>query len=85
MQPLDLHIAALLALAPIASNRFDVVTSVQGMPQLPITGDASAGGIVAALLLLLVTLAGSIFGGTAGMRYHRRMDRAAWEEPVEPV
>jgi len=35
-------------------------------------------------IVLGVTLVGAIVGGLAGMRFHRRVDRAGFEAPPEP-
>jgi hypothetical protein len=38
-------------------------------------GSLTTGGIIAAVAAVLVTLAGAILGGLAGMRFHRTVDR----------
>ncbi len=46
------------------------------MPQIPISPSTlTVAGIVSALAVLIVTLAGALLGGVAGMRYHRKVDR----------
>ena len=69
-------IAILLAVVgAIAGSQFDVLSQLDGLPQIPISGDdLTTGSIVAAVLVILVTLGGAILGGLAGMRYHRRID-----------
>ena len=74
-------------LGMLASAWFDVLATVGALPRLPI--DASllptGGGIGAALVALVASLVGAVLGGLAGMRFHRRVDRAAArdETPVE--
>jgi len=47
------------------------------LPRLPIpTDQASAGGLVTALVLLVLTALAAAVGGKAGQRYHRRVDAA---------
>lgn len=48
-----------------------------GIPADPTS--LTVGGIVAAAVALVVGLAGAILGGLAGMRYHRKIDRATPE------
>jgi hypothetical protein len=52
-------------------------TIPDGLPRLPMKdGTLTAAGIVSALIVLAVSLAGAILGGVAGMRFHRKVDRA---------
>jgi hypothetical protein len=49
--------------------------------QLPLNGGLMSGGVISAgaaafaVGVLVLTLLGAVFGGLAGMRYHRRIDR----------
>lgn len=48
-----------------------------GLPRLPMEdGTLTTAGIVSGLIVLAVSLAGAILGGLAGMRFHRKVDRA---------
>lgn len=38
-------------------------------------GDLTLGGLIAAIALVVVTLLGTILGGMAGMRLHRKVDK----------
>lgn len=68
-------LAAILVAATDA--KFDIP---DGLPQLPAEdGTLTVAGIVSALLVLVVSLAGAILGGLAGMRFHRRVDRAGYD------
>jgi hypothetical protein len=39
----------------------------------------TSSGIVTAVALIVVSLVGALLGGLAGMRFHRRVDRAGFE------
>lgn len=51
-----------------------------GVPADP--ASLTVGGIVATAIALVVGLVGAVLGGLLGMRYHRRIDRAAPEPTV---
>lgn len=64
-------------IAAVVGDRFDIAGSVGGLPKLPVGADAvTATTIVGAVFALVVALAGAILGGLAGMRFHRKVDRA---------
>ena len=66
-------VAAVLGLI-IGNN---ILADLNTFPRIPTsTDDLSVEGIVTAVLAALVCLGGAILGGTAGMRFHRRVDRA---------
>lgn len=61
----------------IAGSRFNLLADVNSFPRIPINeGDLTTGGIVTALLLAVASLVGALLGGAAGMRFHRKVDRA---------
>ncbi|WP_052206983.1 hypothetical protein [Sinomonas humi] len=69
-------VIALLALA--AGARFNVLSSLNSFPRIPVDeGTLTTGGIIVLIVGALITLAGAVLGGAAGMRYHRRIDRTA--------
>jgi len=79
-------IAALVAagLAWLLGARFDILGNLDAFPRIPMTtDDLTVNGIITAVALALIPLIAAIFGGMAGMRYHRRVDRAGMVEPVE--
>ena len=68
-------IVAVLGL--VAGDRYNVLAQLNSFPRIPINeGDLTTGGIIAAIALALVSLAGAVLGGVAGMRFHRKVDRA---------
>ena len=65
----------------VAGNQVDLLSRVNGLPRLPVDGDALAGGgIITVAAIVLISLVGALLGGLAGMRYHRRVDRAGFED-----
>jgi MFS family permease len=65
----------LAVLAAVAGSQFNLLTQVNGFPRIPVDeGTLTTGGIIALVVAAIVTLAGAILGGLAGMRYHRRVD-----------
>ena len=68
---------AVAVLAAIAGDRFDVLAQLNTFPRIPVSeGDVTTGGIITLLLVAVASLAGAVLGGLAGMRFHRRVDRA---------
>ena len=65
----------------IAGNEVGLLSRANGLPQLPLNNDALAGGgIITVAAVVLICLVGALLGGLAGMRYHRRVDRAGFDE-----
>ena len=75
-----LVIAVLVAvLGAVAGSKFNVLANVDKLPRIPIgEGDLSTAGILAAIGVVVASLAGAILGGIAGMRFHRRVDRTGF-------
>jgi hypothetical protein len=72
-------------LSALAGTQFDIAGTLNGLPRVPVNeGQATTGGIVVAILLLVVALVGAILGGFAGMRFHRRVDSAT-HDAVNPA
>ena len=71
-------IAVLVGIAGwLAGARFDVLAQVNSFPRLPLNeGTLTTGGIIVAIGVVAASLIGALLGGLAGMRYHRRVDRA---------
>ncbi|MFP7759952.1 hypothetical protein [Marisediminicola sp. LYQ85] len=61
----------------IAGSQFDVLAGLNAFPRVPLNeGDLTVAGIVTLVLVVIASLVGAIVGGIAGMRFHRRVDRA---------
>lgn len=71
-------IAVVVAIiAAVAGNEYDVLAQLNAFPRIALTeGDLTTGGIIALVAVALTALIGAILGGLAGMRYHRKVDRA---------
>jgi hypothetical protein len=64
------------AIAAIAGARYDVFAQLN-LPRLPINeGQVTAVGAIAIGAAILAALVGAVLGGLAGMRFHRKVDRA---------
>jgi hypothetical protein len=71
-------IAVAVAIAGmVAGEQYDIQSELNNFPRIPSNeGDLTTNGIIAAAAIAAVTLIGAIMGGLAGMRFHRRVDRA---------
>ncbi|MDN5764085.1 MAG: hypothetical protein L0H41_17455 [Microlunatus sp.] len=76
-------VAAVVAvLSLIVGSRADILSTLSGVPRLPVeSGAVTPGGVIAALALIATALIGAILGGLAGMRFHRRVDHADLTDP----
>jgi hypothetical protein len=76
-------VVAVLALT--AGQKYNVLANLNSFPRIPVNeGDLTTAGIVAAIVVAVVALIGAMLGGLAGMRFHRKVDRAGFT-PVETV
>ena len=72
-------------LAMTAGQRFNVLANLNSFPRIPVNeGDLTATSMIAAIVVAVVALIGAMLGGLAGMRFHRKVDRAGFT-PVETV
>ncbi|MDH2445020.1 hypothetical protein QDR37_13785 [Amnibacterium sp. CER49] len=71
-------IAVLLGIVgAVAGTQASIVGQLGSIPNLPLSPSTlTAAGVVTAAVVLVVMLIGALLGGLAGMRYHRRVDRA---------
>ncbi len=66
-------------LSTLAGAEWDILAALDGFPRIPLTPEtATATGILTAIGAAIVTLAGAVLGGLAGMRFHRRVDRVGF-------
>ena len=71
-------IIALLAagLSFLLGDRFNILGNLDAFPRIPSADELTLPGIITAIVLALIPLVAAVIGGAAGMRYHRRVDRA---------
>jgi hypothetical protein len=63
----------------VAGQQFNVLANLNSFPRIPINeGQLTTTSIIAAVVVALVALAGAVLGGLAGMRFHRKVDRAGF-------
>lgn len=68
---------AVAIVAAVAGDQYDVQSTLNNFPRIPANeGDVTTNGIIAAVAIAVVTLVGAAMGGLAGMRFHRRVDKA---------
>jgi hypothetical protein len=61
----------------LADARFDVFAQLNSFPRFPLNeGTLTTEGIIVVIGVVGASLLGALLGGLAGMRYHRRVDRA---------
>jgi hypothetical protein len=61
----------------IAGSQFNILGNLDSFPRIPLgEGDITLAGILTAVAVAVVSLIGALVGGLAGMRYHRKVDRA---------
>lgn len=70
-------IAIILAiLAVVAGDQFNVLSSLNGAPSIPVDGSAlTTSGLIALAIAVLIPLIAAILGGKAGMHFHRKVDQ----------
>ena len=68
-------VLALLGL--VAGSLYNVLSQLHTFPQIPgSANDLTTGGVIALVAAAVVSLVGAVLGGIAGMRFHRKVDRA---------
>lgn len=72
--------AVVTVLALVLGDRFNMLSSLNAVIPIPVTRDAlTTGAIITAAAVVAVALVGALLGGLAGMRFHRRVDRAGFD------
>ena len=73
-----LLVAVLVAvIGALLGSKFDVLSRLNGLPRLPVNeGTLTTGGLIAIIAAVAASLIGAILGGLAGMRFHRKVDKA---------
>jgi hypothetical protein len=67
----------------IAGSQLGALSNFNAVPNMD-QGMMTTAGILTLVGLLLVTLGGAILGGLAGMRFHRKVDRAGFDLDNDP-
>jgi len=65
-----------VVLSAVFGSQYNILDRVS-LPRIPLSGSQLSwgGGIIAAVVILVVTLLTAMAGGTVGHRYHDRVDR----------
>ena len=64
-------------LGAVTGQHYDLLGTLNNFPKISVNGSTLTGGAITAVLLAaVVSLIGAVLGGLAGMRYHRKIDRA---------
>jgi len=71
-------IAVVIAIvAAVAGDQYDVLNQLNVFPRLPVNeGDLTTTALIVAGIVALTALVGAVLGGLAGMRFHRKADKA---------
>jgi len=78
---IGLLVTVLLAVAGLAFGAKYNVLSRLDLPRIPVDeGSLGAGGLVALVAVLVVTLVAAVLGGKAGHRYHDKVDGLAFDD-----
>jgi hypothetical protein len=71
-------------LGVVAGQQFNVLANLNSFPRIPINeGQLTTTSIIAAIVVAAVALVGAMLGGLAGMRFHRKVDRAGFTPDSE--
>ncbi|WP_411374719.1 Yip1 family protein [Arthrobacter sp. MPF02] len=63
----------------VFGQQFNVLANLNSFPRIPINeGQLTTTSIIAAVVVAAVALVGAVLGGLAGMRFHRKVDRAGF-------
>lgn len=75
-------VVAILGL--VAGQQFNVLANLNSFPRIPVNeGQLTTTSIIAVVVVTVVALVGAILGGLAGMRFHRKVDRAGFTPDSE--
>ena len=70
-------IAAVVAVVGLLVGNSSTLLSQVTLPTVNVSGsDLTTGGVLTVVAVAVVTLVGAVLGGLAGMRFHRRVDKA---------
>lgn len=69
-------IAAIVAVVGLLAGRTSTLLSQVTLPTVGPGSDLTTGSVLTVVAVAVVTLVGAVLGGLAGMRFHRRVDKA---------
>lgn len=74
-------VVVVAALAAVGAGQYNLLRGLNNFPDIPTDdgGLVTTTGVTAAVAIALSSLVGAVLGGSAGMRYHRKIDRASLE------
>ena len=76
-------VVAILGL--VAGQQYNILAQLNSFPRIPVNeGELTTTSLIAAVVVAAVALVGAVLGGTAGMRFHRKVDRAGFT-PADAV
>ncbi|WP_160668819.1 TIGR04086 family membrane protein [Pseudarthrobacter sp. ATCC 49987] len=76
-------VVAILGL--VAGQKYNILAQLNSFPRIPVNeGELTTTSIIAAVVVAAVALLAAVLGGSAGMHFHRKVDRAGFT-PVETV
>ncbi len=74
---------AFAALAALAGSEWNVFEQLD-LPRIPVDeGTLTTGGAITLAAIVLGTLLAAFAGGKVGERFHRKVDRVAFDTPAE--
>ncbi len=78
---------AVAVVGTVAGSKYNVLANLNSFPRIPVgEGALSTAGIIAAVGVAFTSLVGAIVGGLAGMRVHRKVDKAGLgDRPTPPA
>lgn len=72
-------------LGVVAGQQYNILAQLNSFPRIPVNeGELTTTSIIAAVVVAAVALVGAVLGGTAGMHFHRKVDRAGFT-PADTV
>jgi len=73
-------IAVIVTVIGVVAGQQSDITSQVDLPPIPASSsDVTAAGLIGLAVVLATTLIAAILGGLAGMRFHRRVDKAGFD------
>lgn len=66
----------LAVVALVAGAEYNVLEQLDAFPAIPLDGDIGTAGLIALGAAAAASLVGALLGGLAGMRFHRKVDKA---------